>query len=96
MEATPLVETSEPQPVATPQPVSENLKALLSRARSTRQMLYDFKAAMEDCTVHGSHVVHLALGMNFVHQLINQSSGDIKTIQDKIDSEAKASSSESK
>lgn len=54
-------------------------------------MLQNFKAAMDDCTVHGSHVLHLAIGVQFVQKLLTQTKEDIQAIQDKIDSEHKES-----
>ena len=64
---------------------SSSLNQLLSQARATRQMLLDFKAAVDDCTVHGSHIVHLALGVQFLNQLVQQSTNDIHNIQAKLD-----------
>ncbi len=76
---------------ATSQPASQNLKALLSQARGTREMLQQFKAAIDDCTVHGSHVYALALGVQFLNTLLSQAKGDIEALQQRIASDAKAS-----
>jgi len=57
-------------------------------------MLQNFKASLDDCTVHGSHVLHLALGVQFVQQLLAQAKGDIQSIQDKISASKKAPSAE--
>lgn len=67
-----------------------NLKALLAQARGTKDMLLNFKAAIDDCTVHGSHIYNLALGVQFVNTLINQAKNDIDGIQMKIEEMHKA------
>jgi len=84
-----VTQSSQEQAVKQPESNAKQLQGLLSQARGTRQMLLDFKGALDDCTVHGSHVYALALGLQFVTQLINQSKGDIDSIQKKIDAEHK-------
>lgn len=93
MEATPSTAVSEQPTVeqtTLPAPqVANQLKVMLSQARGTRQMLLDFKAALDDCTVHGSHVYHMALGLQFVNSLVAQSKADIDSLQAKIEAESK-------
>lgn len=89
MEASPSTEAAVP---VVSQTASSSLKNLLTQARGTRQMLLDFKAALDDCTVHGSHVYALALGVQFLNTLIGQAKGDIESIQNKLDAEAKKDS----
>ncbi len=95
MEAMQSAAVSETQPSENPQVISpqvssaNQLKSLLAQARGTRQMLMDFKAALDDCTVHGSHVYAMALGVQFLESLLKQAKGDIDNIQNKLDAEAK-------
>jgi len=82
--------TSEVVQVTSPSPsATDQLKQMLSQARATREMLQAFKAAIDDCQVHGSKVYALAIGVQFLGTLISQSAADVQNLQAKIESEHK-------
>lgn len=88
MEATQSVQTPAAEAQVNPK---AQLHGMLSQARATRQMLLDFKASLDDCTVHGSHVYAMALGVQFLNTLIQQAKNDIDGLQAKLDAEHKVS-----
>lgn len=61
------------------------LKGLLTEARNTRDMLVDFRSALEDGTFHGARMMAIARGMAFLEAILRQNSAHIKNLQDKLD-----------
>lgn len=61
------------------------VKALLSEARNTRDMLVGFRAAVEAGTFHGSKMMDLAKGMAFMEAILKQNQAHLKNLQDRLE-----------
>ena len=61
------------------------LKALLSEARNTRDMLVGFRSAVESGSYHGSKMMDLAKGLAFMEAILQQNQAHLKNIQERLD-----------
>jgi len=62
------------------------VKSLLAEARNTRDMLVDFRAAVESGTYAGSRMLAVAKGYSFLEAILNQNQAHIKNLQERMDS----------
>lgn len=70
-------ETSQP-----PSPAErETVKKLLSEARSTREVLTEFRSAIEVGSFPGSKMMALAKGIAFLEAILNQNMAHISNLQ---------------
>ncbi len=61
------------------------VKALLSEARNTRDVLVGFRAAVETGTYHGAKMLDLAKGLAFLDAILNQNQAHIRNLQERLD-----------
>lgn len=61
------------------------LKQVLAEARSNRDMLVDFREAVEDGTFHGSEMMAVAKGCAFLEAILKQNNAHIHSIQERLD-----------
>jgi len=73
------------QTASEPKEDKNQLKALLSEARNTRDMLVSFRAAVETGTYHGGKMLDIAKGLAFLEAILQQNQGHLKNIQERID-----------
>jgi hypothetical protein len=59
----------------------ETLKKLLSEARSTREVLANFRAAIEAGTFPGGKMMDLAKGLSFLDAILLQNQAHIANLQ---------------
>lgn len=60
------------------------IKGLLAEARNTREMLLEFKAAVESGEYQGHKMLALAKGVSFLVAIINQNSAHIDNLQERL------------
>ena len=70
-------ETSQPNSVAD----RETVKKLLSEARSTREVLTEFRAAIEAGTFPGARMMAIAKGLSFLDAILMQNQAHISNLQ---------------
>ena len=78
------VQQAETSPLPSKADNVAELKALLSQARGTKQMLEDFLAAIHGSQVSGHVVYRLAIGIQFIEHLIKQNKNDIERLQTEL------------
>lgn len=59
----------------------EQVKKLLSEARSTKEVLMEFRGAIESGTYPGAKMMALAKGLAFLEAVINQNQAHISNLQ---------------
>ena len=84
MEASTMPEQSQPVSEA-PKEDKVQVKALLAEARNTRDMLVDFRAAIETGTYSGGKMLAVAKGLAFLEAILNQNQAHLHNLQDRID-----------
>jgi len=74
-------------PVTSPDVKAEKaqLKAVLAEARNTREVLIDFKNAIERGQFDGISMMPLAKGQAFLDAILAQNQGHIKNLQERLD-----------
>lgn len=68
-----------------PSDLKAQSKALLAEARNTRDVLVDFRAAVESGTYAGTRMMAVAKGMAFLEAILHQNSAHIKNLQERSD-----------
>lgn len=61
------------------------IKGLLSEARATRDVLVDFRAAIESGSYNGNRMLALAKGLSFLEAILNQNQTHIKNLQGRLE-----------
>lgn len=61
------------------------IKALLGEARATRDVLVDFRAAVESGSFNGNRMLALAKGLSFVEAILNQNQAHVRNLQERLD-----------
>lgn len=61
-----------------------NIKALLSEARNTREMLMSFVSAVETGAFSGGQMMNVAKGMAFLDALLRQNNKHISDLQERV------------
>lgn len=60
------------------------IKALLAEARNTREMLLEFKSAVESGEYQGHKMLALAKGLSFIVAIVNQNAAHIDNLQERL------------
>jgi hypothetical protein len=73
-----------PETSPTPSEETAQIKALLSEARATRDVLVGFRSAVESGTFAGVKMLDLAKGLAFLEAILKQNNAHIHHLQERI------------
>ena len=66
---------SEPLPEPTPPPAIR--PPSLQEIKGTHEMLVGFREGIREGTYQGKHLIHIAMGLNFLDNMVNQSKAQL-------------------
>ena len=76
---------SQTASTATEPSEKQQVKGLLAEARATRDMLVEFRAAIETGTYHGGKMLAVAKGLAFLEAILNQNQAHLRNLQERLD-----------
>ena len=82
-------EVKNQEPLPEPLPLQGFRKPSLAEAKATHEMLEGFREGVKEGNYQGKHLVHIAMGLQFLDNMVNQSRGqlDLAKLKAKKESE---------